>query len=62
MSEDTEMVNVEKVIFVLTDGNSFEIPVGLLLERAFLVAIIENIRDMWLEDHPEAQIVCKKEM
>ena len=60
--DDTEMVDVEKVVFVMVDGSSFEIPIGLTLEKDFLVAIIEDIRDMWLEEYPNAEIVCKKEM
>jgi len=61
-TEMTEMLDVEKVVFVMIDGTSFEIPIGLSLEKDFLVAIIESIRDMWLEEHPSAEIICKKEM
>jgi hypothetical protein len=52
----TEMLDVEKVVFVMIDGTSFEIPIGLSLEKDFLVAIIEDIRDMWLEEQPTAKI------
>jgi hypothetical protein len=62
MTPDQEMLDVDKVVFFMMDGTSFEIPIGLTLERDFLVAIIKDIRNMWLEEYPDAEIVCKKEM
>jgi hypothetical protein len=62
MTPDRELLDVDKVVFFMMDGTSFEIPIGLTLERDFLVAIIKDIRNMWLEEHPDAEIVCKKEM
>jgi hypothetical protein len=62
MTPDQEMLDVDKVVFFMMDGTSFEIPIGLTLERDFLVAIIKDIRNMWLEEYPDTEIVCKKEM
>jgi hypothetical protein len=56
---EDEMVDIEKVVFVLADGGSFEIPIGIKVEKAFMESVIKDIVSMWLENQPEATIVKK---